>query len=796
MAKQSLQSPHWVDKLVTEMLEWQQQQQVDQLHVDDMKTPSGRVHTGSLEGVIYHDFFAKGLAAKTDQPITSTFVINDMDPMDGMPSYLDATKYDQHMGKPLFQIPRPNLDESGIDMTKATAAEKKDFERAKSFAEFYAFDFEHAFRKMGCDQKLVWSHQLYQSGQMDEAIKLVLDNVDELKKIYREVAEYELPKQWYPFQVICPECGKVGTTLTTDWDGEQISFECQPNKVEWAKGCGHSGKISPFGGNGKLLWKVDWPAHWKVMGVTVEGAGKDHTSAGGSRDMANAICERVLGITVPFDVPYEWILIRGTKMSSSKGVGTSAREFTELFPTALGRFLFANKHYNQVLDFDPTSMAIPDLFDLFDQGARVFWEQEEGDVRLGRSFELSHNGSTPAAQFLPRFRDLAKWMQHPEMDLAEEFAKIKGSDLTETELATLRERQKYAQIWIDRYAPLEFQLTPGEEVPATVGDLSDEQKKYLVEVDHLLDSKENWDAAELQQALFDLAKGSLGARAAFQAIYLAFIGQKSGPRAAWFLLSIDEKLRKTRIGQLSSAQSNSKTEHLYQPLTDTNLLSFSPEFAKTYPSAIVGVAVINGVKISKTNLKLEAEKSALLIDLAGLTNQDIGNFPEITSYRKMYKQMGIDWHSRRPSPEALLRRVAQGKDLYQVNTCVDAYNLVVMKHRVSVGAFDHDQIQYPTQIQVAKGGEEILLLGDTEPKQLKAGEVSYFDQTGPYNMDYNYRDAQRTMITDQTTNLLINVDGIHDITTSQVEQSLQEVIEMITKYCGGTVEQVGVVTAE
>ena len=68
--------------------------------------------------------------------------------------------------------------------------------------------------------------------------------------------EYDLPKNWHPFQVICPKCSKVGATLVTGWDGEEVSFECQPNKVEWAQGCGHKSKISPFGGTGKLLWKV------------------------------------------------------------------------------------------------------------------------------------------------------------------------------------------------------------------------------------------------------------------------------------------------------------------------------------------------------------------------------------------------------------------------------------------------------------------------------------------------------------------------------------------------------------
>ena len=40
--------------------------------------------------------------------------------------------------------------------------------------------------------------------------------------------------RWHPISVICPNCGKVGTTIVTDWDGEQVFFECRPDLVEWA----------------------------------------------------------------------------------------------------------------------------------------------------------------------------------------------------------------------------------------------------------------------------------------------------------------------------------------------------------------------------------------------------------------------------------------------------------------------------------------------------------------------------------------------------------------------------------
>src|SRR5206468_4318514 len=119
---------------------------------------------------------------------------------------------------------------------------------------------------------------------------------------------YKKPKAdtWYPFNVVCENCKKVGTTQVYKWDGEFVYYKCHPEIVAWAKGCEHEGKISPFNGNGKFPWKIEWPAKWKALGITVEGAGKDHMSEGGSHDFAAQICKRVLHYEVPYPLPYEF----------------------------------------------------------------------------------------------------------------------------------------------------------------------------------------------------------------------------------------------------------------------------------------------------------------------------------------------------------------------------------------------------------------------------------------------------------------------------------------------------------
>ncbi len=759
---------YWADKFADHIIKSGQHKPY---WVDDMKTPSGKVHIGSVRAIVTHDLIYKALK---DRGVDATFsyVLEDHDPMDGIPVYLDQEKYKQHLGKPLYHVPSP----------------KPGF---KSYGHFWGSEYIDIFNQIGAHPQVIWGSQLYLSGKMNDMVKLCLDSAAKIRHIYKVMYKQDKPANWYPFNVICESCGKMSTTKVTKWDGKLVTYECKPDAVTWTQGCGHHGKISPFNGRGKLPWKVEWGCKWKVVGITVEGAGKDHMTAGGSHDFAKLVCEQVINFPVPFHFSHEFLLIGGRKMSSSKGVGSSAKEVSEILPAELIRFMISRVPYNRAINFDPGGMTIPDLYDSYDEAALAYWDK--GEQQLARIYELSQiDRQPPQKHFLPRFRDVANFIQYPEIDLYQKFREVKGSELTNDEKDVLEDRVRYAQIWLDGYAPPDAVFTPTKDIPESAKNLNSEQKTYLGQVIELLNQE--WkEPEELQQTLYQTAKDmGLHPKNAFAAIYLSLIGKNHGPRAAWLLLE-HLQLAISRFQQITADNHPQKERAVQSAATDK--LTIDSGLAAKYPSVNIGYAIIEGVNITKTNPELEEEKQELLESLAGLTTKQLGEYPEVKSYRRLYKDMGIDWHSRRPSPEALLRRVALNKGLYSINTCVDAYNLIVMKYRVSAGAFNADNLHFPSLIKIAQGGEKIHLLGDDEDTTLKAGEIAYFDQQGPYNLDYNYRDAQRTMVTETTKNLWINIDGVYDITPNKVQKTLDETISIIQKYCGGKVVEKGILTA-
>jgi lysyl-tRNA synthetase, class I len=499
--------------------------------VNDSKTPSGTVHVGSLRGPVILDVIVRALRASG---IETTFLygIDDLDPMDAQ-ALLTPDAVDHEMGRPLAHVP----DQVG--------------DGHASYARHHAQTFIDVFAGLGIHpDRYYWMSDIYPTGAMDAFIRTALDKAALVREIYRRVANVQHPDDWHPLGVICPNCGRVGTTIVTKWDGERVFYECRPTLVTWARGCGASGWVSPFGGAAKLPWNLEWAAQWSLFGVTIEPCGKDLSTAGGSRDRSDAIAREVFEREPPLNVPYEFLNIAGKKMSTSKGRGAAAHEIVEVIPPEQLRFLFLRPRPNHVIEFDPDGTdAIPRLFDEYDKFAAATAGREvKGELPPGHEATFRYSLMDPhadvaaeAAAFRPTFSHLALLVQIPGVDVAARVEAEKGSPLTKHESVILDERVAAARAWLEAYAPDTAKLAVQRDgLPAAAGSLDDPQRRFLAALSAAGEHQAPAGGDAWQTLIFDLAKtDALPSRRAFEAIYLAFLGRPNGPRAGWLLASLD-----------------------------------------------------------------------------------------------------------------------------------------------------------------------------------------------------------------------------------------------------------------
>ena len=510
--------------------------------INDSKTPSGTVHVGSLRGVVLHDAIRRAVAQRGDD-VQFRYGVEDLDPMDAQ-ALLTPDAVEWYMGVPLSHVPAP---EGSVH---------------PNYARHFATQFLETFAELGIHPDLYWMSEQYGSGAMDGYIAKALDKADVILEIYRTVSTVNHPTGWLPVSVICENCGKIGTTLAGAWDGSTVAYECKPDLVEWARGCGFKGRVSPFGGRAKLVWNVDWAARWGLTGATVEGCGKDLATAGGSRDRADAISRRVFEREPPLNVPYEFLNLGGRKMSTSKGIGAAAHEVAALLPPTILRFLFLRYRPNHAINFDPAGDSVPRLFDEFDRIAdAVAGKPGKGELPPDHerifAYSLADSDAdvtAEAARYRPPFAHLSLLLQVPGPDIMERLEAEKGAPLDAAERDSALERVRAAEAWLAGFAPPEARLAIHYEAPPTsVGDLSPEQRAYLRGLADAVDSRDPVAGDQWQALIFDVSKqAGLPAGQAFAAIYRAFLDRPNGPRAGWLLASLDRPFVLSRLREVGA----------------------------------------------------------------------------------------------------------------------------------------------------------------------------------------------------------------------------------------------------
>lgn len=501
----------WADRIASEILE--KRTGDAPLIVRDEKTLSGRVHIGSMRGVGIHGLVAEVLAERGRQ-VEYRYEFNDFDPFDSIPGYLDVATYTEHLGKPLYLVPSP---EPGF----------------ANYAEFYGAEYQAVHEKAGFYPTYYRAYaDLYQAGKMDALMKTALTRAGDIRRILKEVSGSVKDESWLPVSVVCEKCNKMMTTRAHDFDGETVAYTCDKGP-DGTVPCGHTGRISPYGGNAKFFWKVDWAAKWIAVGVDVEGGGKDHSTKGGSRDVANHIAREIFEHEPPFDIPYEFFLVGGKKMSSSKGKGSSAKDMADLFPAEVLRLVLLGKDINQQIDVDPEGDSVPRVYDWYDDLAQQVRDGVADDfTRLYSLCQLPSEQAGAGAPWQLRFSLLSFIVQMPHLDLITEAARVKGSPLMLEEEGKLEERARYARFWLETYAPAEYryQLQEGD-VTAT---FTDAQKKAFRALTTFVDEERTGE--EVHAFLHALKTDiPITPKELFAGIYELFLGRTSGPKAGWFM---------------------------------------------------------------------------------------------------------------------------------------------------------------------------------------------------------------------------------------------------------------------
>ena len=169
-----------------------------------------------------------------------------------------------------------------------------------------------------------------------------------------------------------------------------------------------------------------------------------------------------------------------------------------------------------------------------------------------------------------------------------------------------------------------------------------------------------------------------------------------------------------------------------------------------------------------------------------LTTESLKDLPSIAATRRVYKACGKDPSRYRPASEQLIRRMLQGKELYQIDTLVDLINLASIAYGYSIGGFDADKFVGDTlTLGVGREGEPYEGIG--RGMLNIAGLPVYRDAEGGVGTPTS--DHERTKMTLSTTHLVVLING-YDGNEQRVADNARFIQDLLRKYAksdGGTV---------
>jgi DNA/RNA-binding domain of Phe-tRNA-synthetase-like protein len=162
---------------------------------------------------------------------------------------------------------------------------------------------------------------------------------------------------------------------------------------------------------------------------------------------------------------------------------------------------------------------------------------------------------------------------------------------------------------------------------------------------------------------------------------------------------------------------------------------------------------------------------------------------DVGPVRRMYSRVGLDPTRRRPSSEALLRRVRRGESLPRINSLVDVCNWCSLEFQLPYGLYDLDHVDAPITLRLGDPGEHYAGIGKDVVHV--DGRLVLADRLGPFGNPSS--DSARTMVTLATTRALVIIFAPREMPEGVVTRAVDLTAARVRTFADGDIERQDIV---
>ncbi|MHA1963744.1 MAG: B3/B4 domain-containing protein [Candidatus Thorarchaeota archaeon] len=200
------------------------------------------------------------------------------------------------------------------------------------------------------------------------------------------------------------------------------------------------------------------------------------------------------------------------------------------------------------------------------------------------------------------------------------------------------------------------------------------------------------------------------------------------------------------------------------------------------PSLSVAMIILDELKVGESSPSFEEyEKETFKEIQSQLTLEEVKDDPLFRSYRDLYWTFGLDPTKFRVSSEAVIRRILKGLNLWRLSDIVDIVNLASAYHKIPIGLIDASKLKGNLVVRTAFNGELFQRIGG-KIIMCRGREIVVADEQKIVCFGYATHDSERTMITKDSSRVLVLLYGSEAVTSDVMDESLKITLDMIDQW--------------
>jgi len=206
------------------------------------------------------------------------------------------------------------------------------------------------------------------------------------------------------------------------------------------------------------------------------------------------------------------------------------------------------------------------------------------------------------------------------------------------------------------------------------------------------------------------------------------------------------------------------------------------EIFDRFPTFKRGVIIVSDIENAFGNKRI---KKLLNKEIEKRVNSDCLELDVVKAWDKVHKNFGSNPNKFPPSIKSLLKRIQKGGGFPFINSVVALFNYISIKYLLPCGGDDIDTIEGNLRLGYSKGNEKFIPLSGEDQENPEKGEVIYFDDKALNVMcrRWNCRNGDFTKITENSKKIVINIDGVENISQSQIEEARDELVIFLKEQC-------------